>query len=34
VNRAKAQLDAWFEERSPKLGKKLNKPGDKPGDKK
>ncbi|MBS1954256.1 MAG: hypothetical protein JST89_08720 [Cyanobacteria bacterium SZAS-4] len=34
VNKAKAQLDAWFEERSPKLGKKLNKPGDKPGDKK
>lgn len=33
VNKAKAQLDAWFEERSPKLGKKL-KPGDKPGDKK
>lgn len=30
VNRAKAQLDAWFEERSPKLGKKLNKPSDKP----
>jgi hypothetical protein len=29
VNRAKAQLDAWFEERSPKLGKKLNKPNDK-----
>ncbi len=26
VNKAKAQLDAWFEERSPKLGKKLNKP--------
>lgn len=34
VNKAKAQLDAWFEERSPKLGKKLNKPGDKPGEKK
>jgi|688.fasta_scaffold222412_2 hypothetical protein len=33
VNKAKAQLDAWFEERSPKLGKKL-KPGEKPGDKK
>jgi len=33
VNKAKAQLDAWFEERSPKLGKKL-KPGDKSGDKK
>ncbi|HEY9733654.1 MAG TPA: hypothetical protein V6C89_17165 [Drouetiella sp.] len=33
VNKAKAQLDAWFEERSPKLGKKL-KPGDKPGEKK
>ncbi len=29
VNKAKAQLDAWFEERSPKLGKKLNKPTDK-----
>lgn len=29
VNRAKAQLDAWFEERAPKLGKKLNKSGDK-----
>lgn len=28
VNKAKAQLDAWFEERAPKLGKKL-KPGDK-----
>lgn len=34
VNKANAQLDAWFEERSPKLGKKLNKPGDKPGEKK
>lgn len=29
VNKAKAQLDAWFEERAPKLGKKLNKSGDK-----
>jgi hypothetical protein len=33
VNKAKAQLDAWFEERSPKLGKKL-KSTDKPADKK
>lgn len=33
VNKAKAQLDAWFEERSPKLGKKL-KPGDKSSEKK
>lgn len=29
VNKAKAQLDAWFEERAPKLGKKLTKPPEK-----
>lgn len=29
VNRAKKQLDAWFEARAPKLGKQLNKPNEK-----